>query len=186
VFRLDCSSSVKTDFYHACICFLEQNYLSFKMFECMLLSFIIFPPVVQNVLGNSLIMAGFVKVCTIHHNLINIQLLIISQMTVFWISSLPVFCIVKWSQYIRYLYHFQVFYEGLTDTLNVQKPYWLMDDGNIQISQNSSSIVVSTHYLQWYVICGMFSVNMYVEYRATRGVKDVVLQYLMMRYIVFH
>ncbi|XP_060573011.1 CD109 antigen-like isoform X2 [Ruditapes philippinarum] len=38
--------------------------------------------------------------------------------------------------------HLEVFYEGLTDTLNVQKPYWLMDDGNIQISQNSSSIVV--------------------------------------------
>ncbi|XP_053374571.1 CD109 antigen-like isoform X1 [Mercenaria mercenaria] len=37
--------------------------------------------------------------------------------------------------------HLEVFYQGLTDTLNVNKPYWLMDSGNIQLSQNSSSVV---------------------------------------------
>ncbi|XP_045170199.2 CD109 antigen-like [Mercenaria mercenaria] len=38
--------------------------------------------------------------------------------------------------------HLEVFYQGLTSTLNVNKPYWLMDEGNIQLSQNSSSITV--------------------------------------------
>ncbi|XP_053374577.1 CD109 antigen-like isoform X2 [Mercenaria mercenaria] len=38
--------------------------------------------------------------------------------------------------------HLEVFYQGLTDTLNVNKPYWLLDEGNIQLSQNSSSVTV--------------------------------------------
>ncbi|XP_060578353.1 CD109 antigen-like isoform X2 [Ruditapes philippinarum] len=38
--------------------------------------------------------------------------------------------------------HLEIFYQGLSDTLNVNKPYWLLDEGNIQVSQNSSNIVV--------------------------------------------
>ncbi|KAL4237870.1 hypothetical protein ACF0H5_002580 [Mactra antiquata] len=37
--------------------------------------------------------------------------------------------------------HLEVFYNGLTDTLNIDKPSWLLDTGNIQISQNTSTTV---------------------------------------------
>ncbi|KAL4237648.1 hypothetical protein ACF0H5_002362 [Mactra antiquata] len=37
--------------------------------------------------------------------------------------------------------HLEVFYNGLTDTLNVDKPSWLLDTGNIQILKNSSTTI---------------------------------------------
>ncbi|KAL4237869.1 hypothetical protein ACF0H5_002579 [Mactra antiquata] len=39
--------------------------------------------------------------------------------------------------------HLEVFYNGLTDTLNVDKPSWLLDTGNMQILQNTSTTVIA-------------------------------------------